>query len=317
MRRIAHLVLLTTLGVGSGAHAQVSAPPRGSRPAQAPARPATGAAAAPAQAKPAAAPRPTAPRPLDPEAQKKIDAILARWERASADTETLYAEFEQIEKLKLFNEEKHYKGKAYLLRPNLALLNLEKQSADGKTYAFDRRIVSTGAEILEYNPSVKQITVYPLPEDAQQRALEEGPLPFLFNMKLETFKKRYHAYLQMETEKSYRIVIVPLQAIDRDAFQTAVLDLNKQTLLPDAIYTKAANDKEEIHYLIKQISKNGKFDQNLFTWTSEKSREMTTKGWRILKNPPMGESEIELVPANSGAAPAVGRGPAAAPARPR
>ena len=43
-------------------------------------------------------------------------------------------------------------------------------------------IVCTGQEVWHYRYDVKQIYIFPLDKDQRKRALEEGPLPFLFNM---------------------------------------------------------------------------------------------------------------------------------------
>lgn len=321
MRRIAGLVGWLLLGVGLAASASAQstgAVGAGGPQGRAGGRPAGSAGQVPPPAVPAAVPgqggqlvapnrhtnSTAAPKPLDPEAQAQIDAILAKWEQASANIKTLYAVFEQVDKLALVGVEKKYNGKAYLQRPNLALLQLDKEDKEKQTFVFDRRIVSTGREVLEYDAAARQVTVFPLPEDAQQRALEEGPLPFLFNMKVDAFKKRYHAYLKQSTEKSYRIVIQPLQAIDRDAFHMAVLDLNRERLLPDAIYTLSANGKDQQNYFIKELRINETFDPGLFVWDSTKRKDVTQKGWRVIVNPGPGESQTELEPigANTGEA---------------
>ncbi len=261
---------------------------------------------------PPQAPTPVAP-PQDPLANQKLDQILARWEQESGQTVSLYAEFEKIEKLVLVGTEKRYQGKAYLQRPNLAVLNLDKQQ--GEQFEFDQRIVCTGREVVEYSAAATQVTVYPLPKDSQQKELEEGPLPFLFGMKAEDIKRRYKMTLKTESEKSYRIEIEPLLAIDRDAFAVAMLDLNKETLLPDALHMLSANGQDQQHFYFSKITKNQRFQENTFLWSAELAQNLRQQGWSIVVNPPPDDVEFQMQPApGQGQAPspspAVGRTPA-------
>jgi TIGR03009 family protein len=316
MRRIAGLVVWTFVGGVLTAAATAQTPGATGRPGPPAQGPASGRpSVAPPNARPGQPPppRPAAPKsasvgptPLTPEQQKQIDEILAKWEQASSQIKTMYAEFEQLDKLALVQVSKKYQGQAYLQRPNLAVLDLKREDKEKNTYVPERRIVSTGKEVLEFDAAQRQVTVFPLPEDLQQRALEEGPLPFLFNMKVAEFKKRYHAYLHTSDEKSYTIVIQPLQAIDRDAFLTAKLVLNREKLLPDAIYTLSANREDQQHYLIKKLIINGTFSESMFAWNPAESQKMAQKGWRIVVNPgPTAEAPgegLEPIGADQGAA---------------
>ncbi|CAN5739735.1 hypothetical protein BH23PLA1_BH23PLA1_41870 [soil metagenome] len=246
--------------------------------------------------------------PNDPLAEQKLNQILARWEADSAQIGSLFAEFDHVEKLVLVGTQKRYRGMAFLQRPNLALIELKRQV--GEEYKFDKRIVCTGREVVEYSAAATQITVFPLPKDAQLRALDEGPLPFLFGLKAEEIKRRYQMTLKQEAEKSYRIEIEPLLPIDRDAFAVAVLDLNKETLLPDALYMLSANGQDQQHYYFTRILKNRPFQENTFHWSPELAQDLRQQGWSIIVNPSPDEVDVQHLP---GGVPSPGPGPGANP----
>ncbi|MEW4566958.1 TIGR03009 domain-containing protein [Tautonia sp. JC769] len=311
MRWIAPLIVGLLAALGPTAAAKGQATPPTSNPGQAPG-PRAGAAAGqtpPAPAIPgpardatydpsvqrASAPGP-APAPAqdqDPAAEQspsdpELDAVLGRWEQTSGKIETLYATFEQVDEMTIVGDRKVYKGAAYLRRPNLVVLQLEKQTGDEgeEKFVFDRRILANGGEVVEFDGALRQITIFPLPKDAQQRALEEGPLPFLFRMNIEDFKRRYRANLMPPNQEgTHRIAIYPKIAADRDAFSVAVLILDAKTLQPKSIHTLAPNGKDKQNYYIKELKANVAIKPELFVWDSAKAQQAQNDGWRIVRNP--------------------------------
>jgi TIGR03009 family protein len=261
---------------------------------------------------PQAAPRPAPAAPIDP---KRIDEILAKWEVASKGITSLYAEFEQVDKLVIVGDEKKYKGKAYLQSPNKALLQFEKENPNKPgEFIFERRILCSGEEVMEFDAAVKQVVIFPLPKDAAARAMEEGPLRFLFGMQAESFKQRYQASLRGENPKTYRIELLPLTDVDKQAFAKAVLDLNVETLLPDAIYLLSPNGKDRQTYSLKKIQPNATWpgQDAIFAWNLDQERALAKKGWRVIHNPSPEQTGPELEAAPRGA---IGRAtPSANPA---
>ena len=240
----------------------------------------------------------------DPATQAELDAILGRWEQTSGKIETLYAAFEQVDEQAIMGVKDHYRGVAYLHRPNLVVLQLEKKSVEGDEakYSFVNRIIATGTEVIDFDGEARQVTIYPMPEDASERALEEGPLPFLFRMNVEAFKARYSATLMESQPGTHRIAIYPRHQVDRDAFSVAVLILDAQTLQPKSIHTLASNGKDKQNYYIKDFRGNVSIPPETFTWNDQKARDAQKDGWRIVKNPApdqvgmQPESQPELAP---------------------
>ena len=107
------------------------------------------------------------------------------------------------------------------------------------------RIICTGTEVWQYRCDTNQIFIYPLEKDVQQRALEEGPLPFLFNFKAAEAKKRYEMALVAEDAETFTIRIIPRLPIDQDSFKKAFVLLDRQLfLLPRRIFLLLPDEQE-------------------------------------------------------------------------
>jgi TIGR03009 family protein len=230
------------------------------------------------QARPAPA-RPQAgshvPRPVDdPAKQRKMDELLGEWERRSATVKTLDAKFVREDIDAAWKDKTTYSGRAIMKSPNLAFLDLQRVREDGKTLVPDNQIRCTGTEVYHYREATKQIFIYPLSEQDRQRALEEGPLPFLFNTRAEEIKRRYLLNLHSETENSYIIQIIPRETIDRDYYSQAWVQLNKRTFLPDRLRLDSPNGKDTSTYRFTEIRSNVEVNDKNFAG-------MLLKGWKV------------------------------------
>ena len=232
---------------------------------------------------PAPAPRraaAAAPRAeVDPEKARKVEALLAQWELKSKEITKLDATFRRVNRDDIWKRVTEFEGRALLQSPNLACLDIKKLDPEDKTKkTFHERIICTGEEVVQYDGSTRQIIVYPLPQQERQRALQEGPLPFLFDMKSEEVKRRYEIHLLADSPKVYRLRIVPLEDVDRDAFSEAIIDLNKLTFLPDALQLHAPSGKETQTYIFTSIAKNVAIEPKNF-------QRLTIPGWKVVVNP--------------------------------
>ncbi len=236
----------------------------------------------------------------------RVDALLAEWEKRSRSIQTLDAKFKRIDvKAGPFKGRTAFQGRALLQAPNLACLELHKIDPEDKTKkTFHERIVCTGDEVDDFVGAERIVNVYPLPKDQQQKALQEGPLPFLFDMKAKEVKARYQIVLEEEGADAYRLRIAPREDIDRDAFSVARVNLNKTTFLPDALQLVDATGKETQTYLFKD--ENGEIVPNKEIAASNFQRGKVPQGWKVVVNPPADQ------PAAAGAANANAPAPAAA-----
>lgn len=267
--------------------------------------PAKNAGAAQAKAKAAARP--------DPEAERKLDELLSEWEVQSAQIKTLDVTFYRKDVSKVVGDVEYYEGRALLQSPNLAVLDTKKiklaqdeaklfeearkaVGPDGKwardpniipadRVSFFDRIVCSGESIFHYDGAVRQIFEYPLAKNQQAAMMQQGPLPFLFNMKKEQVLQRYTMKLAQEDATKYVVQVVPKEAMDRNAFKQAVIYLNKKTFLPDMLVLVESNDNMQLHYLVKlepnKEIKAENFHHNPQAW----------KNWPLVKNQPLGEQQ--------------------------
>jgi TIGR03009 family protein len=278
-----------TLALGTSAWAQQQAP-------------ATKKANAPANAKPAAA-------PVDPKAQKamldadlvlkkaEMEKVLSEWEVRSKKIVSLEVLFDRIDRSPGWGDQ-YYQGRAMLQSPDLALLQFQKYKIDanGKKVVAKKdgklvpqlepepfeRIVCTGTKVLQYSWDDKKIFIFPLDKEARQKALQQGPLPFLFNMKAADAKKRYSMTLLNQDEKDYLIGIVPNEEIDKDSFSKAFLWLNKKSFLPDQLWLYTVGNKERQEFVfageLNTIRANTPLDQKFFL-------DARFPGWKAIENP--------------------------------
>ncbi len=304
-----------TLPLAIGAWAAGSASAQGTQPApkrQAPA----GKAAQPAPA--------AAPAPVDPAAVKAqqvadrqaMDDVLAQWEVKSKKIVSLDVAFEKIERSKGFGDE-FYQGRAMLQSPDLACLEFRKvlldenrkpivkADKDGKPVVQlekepYERIVCTGTEVLQYAWDTRQIIVHPLDKEIRQKALQQGPLPFLFNMNAAETKRRYSMSLLKQNEREYLIGIVPSEQIDKGAFTQAFLWLSKETYLPNKLVLYPVGGKDPVEYRFKGenavIRANVAMDKSFFGFTK-------IPGWKVIVNP---EGNAQGAPADARPAAAAG-----------
>ena len=210
--------------------------------------------------------------------------LLADWEGQSKKLETLELAIYRIDKDPQWGDEEHYLGRAAFKTPQLAFLDFRKVKMEEQPDPKDKKkkklvplkknnqivsvpfetIVCTGLEVWQYRYDVKQIFIFPLDKDQRKRALEEGPLPFLFNMRAADAQQRYAMTLDGQDKNKYLVKIKPLLQQDQDTFSVAWIYLDKQFLLPTRIFLLAPNGKMTKDFHLSQIKPNQKVDPRLF-----------------------------------------------------
>lgn len=273
-----------------GAPAAAPNRPGMNAPAQNPARPAA-PVVAPAAKNAMAAPA------IDP---AETERLFRLWEAQSAKLNSLDVGFTRTDTSPGWNSVEEYKGRAYLQNPNLACLHSQKvvkeQGKADKLEDFDR-IVCTGKEVRQYDFATRQIFVFPLAAEERKKALQEGPLPFLFNMKADAVKLRYSMTVLNQNEKYYLLGVVPRLDTDKEVFSNALLQLDKKTYLPDRLLLIAPNGKDRQDYVFNGIKSNEAINPKLF-------QGLNIEGWKLVENP---------LPDNGGPPRPVARGGAAPP----
>jgi TIGR03009 family protein len=221
----------------------------------------------------------------DPQpAPMTMPQLLADWEGQSKKLETLELAIYRIDKDPQWGDVEHYLGRAAFKNPQLAFLDFRKVKMQEQPDPKDKKkkllvpvkknnqvvsvpfetIVCTGAEVWQYRYDVKQIFIFPLDKDQRKRALEEGPLPFLFNMRAADAQKRYEMELKGQDNNKYLVKIKPLLPQDQETFSIAWVYLDKEFLLPTRIFLLAPNGKMTKDFQLSQIKPNQKVDPRLF-----------------------------------------------------
>ena len=248
------------------------------------------------------------PNPPDPQAVLKMDALLKDWEKKSKTIRALKVPLRREDTNKLFETKKSFVGMAVLERPDKVYLDFSIVDAAGKA-KFDERIVCDGANVYQFKTPTRQIAVFPLGKGKQQKELEVGPLPFLFNMQADKAKAHYRMILRDETNDTYSIVIIPLLEIDRQEFIQAFVVLNKAMLLPEKIYLTSPdrNETKAFYFTADDLRAGVNPNEKLGNWFQGK--EMTNSlvkspknPWTVLYNPAPNPAPVQAngVPAAGG-----------------
>jgi TIGR03009 family protein len=270
--------------------------------APAPAPAAAPAASANANANATAA----APAPPDP---AKMKQLLKVWEQRSAKLKTLDVTIDRVDNSPAWGKEV-FKGRAILKSPNLAFLDFKKltqSEADPRKKELKdyEQIRCTGTEVWQYRADTMQIFIFSLGKENQKRALEEGPLPFLFNMKAADAEARYQMSMVRETRDYFVIAVVPLLKIDQESFSKAFLKLNSQTYLPDRIFLVSPDGKSTKDFVLSNVRRNAPVAEANFKGT-------ILSTWKVVREEEGAASPRAAAPPRAAAAPV--RQPPPAPA---
>jgi TIGR03009 family protein len=255
--------------------------------------PPPGRAAQPAAraAQPAAAP--AQPRAANDPAKMKW--LLKAWEGQSAKLKTLDVRIYRIDKDFRWKDEVHFEGQAIFKSPDLAYLDFSKlklapnaqgqlapvkdpKNPNGWVKARTETIVCNQNAVWQYLYDSKQIYIFPLAKGQRQRALDEGPLPFLFNMKAQEAEARYQMSFEGENDKYYLVKIFPKLQEDKESFKFALLYLEKTFLLPARIALVSPDGKSSRDFQLHNQKPNAQVDDKYF-------QGGYYKGWTVQKNP--------------------------------
>jgi TIGR03009 family protein len=236
-----------------------------------------------------------APRP-DP---ARMEELLQLWAAQSNKLKTLEVSIYRIDRDLSWGEEEHYIGHAAFQSPELAFLDYRKVKLQVKADPKDKNkqvvvpmkkgnaldasphetIVCSGEEIWHYQYPTKQITVWSLDKETRKRALDEGPLPFLFNMNASKAKQRYQMMLHSEDDKRYLVMLQPLLPEDKEMFSQAWLSLDKNYLLPTRIVLISPDGKTHQDFVLSDITANKPVKASYFKGIP------LGKPWKVERNP--------------------------------
>jgi TIGR03009 family protein len=231
----------------------------------------------------------------------KMEILLDKWATQSGHLRTLEVLIYRVDKTPGFDED-HYEGHAAFRNPQLAFLDFRrvktKLEPDPKDKTKKRvvpvidprtkkalsvpheSIICGGSEVWHYRWDVKQIFIYSLDKNQQRRALEEGPLPFLFNMKVGDAHRRYEMSLQWENDKLHFVVVKPKLQEDKESFTTAWVFLDRQYLLPTRIVLFLPDGKSTQDYYMTKTWANQPVKDDYFRGVVPPGKD-----WKVERNP--------------------------------
>jgi TIGR03009 family protein len=227
-----------------------------------------------AQQPPAGAPQPP-PAPA-PGGAARLDFLLQRWEQEMKGVQTLVAQCNRTELNNVNMTTDVFVGTAKYLRPNLAMLDMQKKS-DPQNY---EKYICTGTLLYNYRPKSKTVQVIelPPPKPGAEGVGDDGFLSFLFGMKAEEAKRRYDLKLVKEDQWWVYLEVVPKLQADKQDFQKARLVLSASTFLPRELWFLQPNGNE-VKWDMPDIRGNVQLNRNDF------NPPATPPGWNVQRVP--------------------------------
>lgn len=268
------------------------------------------------------------------EISPELETLLKQWEQKSSQIKILEGKHKRTTYNLVFETEQIASGVFYLETPDKGRIDLvgtkpgknEKSSRigkSGKPFRLEEgpgeKWICSGQEIIAVNEEEKSYQIMPLPKDVQGENIVKSPLPFLFGMKADEAKQRYHMVLRSNTEKSAVLAIQPRLQLDQQNYSQALIMLDKTTYLPSAVKLFDPAGNLETVYKFEDVKINKKsilgplfgeknpFQPDLRRYKLFVAAEETEPAARA----PQGDPRLNLQPPRSGtpAAPRTGQGP--------
>ena len=224
------------------------------------------AAAAPALGAPAFIPLPV-------KHQEYLDEVLKVWERRSNDIEIYRCEFQRWEFDTVFgpatDDAKRYStGKVKFANPDKGLFQVEKiltyqapaQPGAKHSYVelkddYREHWICDGQSVFEFDAQRKTVVQQILPPQLQGKAIDQGPLPFLFRANADDLRRRF--WMRAITPEKVKLTEIWLEAYPRtveDAgnYLKVQIVFDRKQLLPkglviyDRNYVKGKNHSRTV-----------------------------------------------------------------------
>lgn len=295
--RIGFRVTLGLLLAAGAARAQTQTQPwRGSPPGpRPPARPRQPVAPRypTLQRRPPAPQQPPAPFRLTPQEEAYLDRVLQAWEQRSKGVKTFACNFTRWEYDPVFGDaaKPRYidQGRLKYAAPDRGMFRVMQTQKNGKMVSIEperaEHWICDGKSVFEYNYQKKQLIQHKLPPELRGKAIEDGPLPFLFGAEAAKLKQRYFLRVITPRDVQGQVWLAAYPRLQQDAanFKRAELILTIQGMTPFALRTYSPNGKNRTVYQFQDIVVNDpwrhlKFDPFI---------AITPPFWtKIVKEPP-------------------------------
>lgn len=236
-------------------------------------------------------PRTTRPAAgIDGLLNNEVDDLLQRWHEKTSKVRQVFAKFKRTVVDKAFKTKRENDGAARFRDPNLARMDISKDSKGNGREVFilseqPRPAGGRGLEIRHYILSERRLEINEFPIDAVHNAQEEGPLRLLFGVKPETAHARYGFEILKKASDSITVRITPKLEEDRQEFLEAVLTLDTNSFMPQELKVKE-NSETDVTYSFSQIVTNvddPKLEIDLTDFDPPKFTQEQLKEWKVTR----------------------------------
>lgn len=217
----------------------------------------------------------------------ELEALLLEWEQRSSEIEKLRGTFMRYIYDSVFLVEKRARGRFWYQSPDQGRMdfhpeelpdppiNPEKRGGpNDEPYRIEteerQRWICTGEEVYIIYDDQQMFDRIQIPPQQQGRNIVNGPLPFLFGMKAEQAKERYHLSLgsqhwpeggiveqdgqRLQFPPQVHVVAIPKYEVDAREWQRAEVLLDAETFLPRAIRLIDPTGNKETVYVFDSRS---------------------------------------------------------------
>lgn len=221
--------------------------------------------------------RPPVPRAtfqLTAKEQDYVNRILNAWERYGDRVNTFETKFTLRVYGSVFNQ-----GKPPV--PQLGTIKYKKPDKGffEVTGARPEKWICDGTSLFEYSHTKKEVTQHILPPEERGKAIQNGPLPFLFGAKSKELKQRYWIRaLPSKSKDQIWLQAFPKHARDAAEFTHTEMIISAKDMSPIGIMMHKPNGKETHSYVFQNIIVNDRNPLNFFKGDPFKPR--LPSGWR-------------------------------------
>lgn len=184
------------------------------------------------------------PPPMTPAVDPALEGVLQSWEKTMGAVKSMVADCTRTRLDKTLGGSEVFEGKAKFVRstvaghPSRASLEMRMKT---KPEIFEK-YVFTGTFLYEFRPGSKVIVVHQIPP-AKDGLGDDNVLGFIFGMKADAVKKRYHLTTKSDAHYNY-VEIQPRFDVDKAEFTQARLALVRTTGLPRQFWFRQPNGDE-------------------------------------------------------------------------
>ena len=230
--------------------------------------------------------------PADPVVEKALDEFLDRWEKKSAEVQTMRSKFSRVDTSELFGRRTEYSGVYTAKGGSLALMSFRPKGEN----LDEEQILVTSDHVYQFRAPIRQVFVFPKSAPKNEKAdapndgsgflqrlyfwggfdeyvQPSGPL-FFFKINAKELKEKYQVELLPERRGQNFLRLTPIKTSLRNEFSQVQICLDKETLLPVAVKVWSLDQKCTKLFTFSKITINPEIADSTFV-------AKVPEGWRV------------------------------------